>query len=301
MDFVLLTIWILFVFSAALSVTGVLLLFRLKQKHEKTDFRQIHYALVLLYTFGFYVLWGRLFIRIILPETNYVNNYDVIQNVNQALGIPFLFSGFVLLVHWIYRNSEIRKASLKLIISLLFIVVSTIMHYHLSQYSFFRNTVQVNLVLMALFAAWTALSFLFLCKCIQFIIRISLAFGYGFLAIGNLLMLFYFSSLLSISILNMLYFIVVTSSSVAIYYGLNLQKESEVISDSSERIFLKYGITLREREVIREIRKGYTNQQIADKLFITLQTVKDHNSRIYLKLGVTNRTQLVKLFHDGQL
>lgn len=58
----------------------------------------------------------------------------------------------------------------------------------------------------------------------------------------------------------------------------------------------KYKISKREMEVIQLICEGYTNKQIADELFISIETVKDHNSRIYLKTEVKNRTQLAKLF-----
>ncbi|MFC0876716.1 response regulator transcription factor [Saccharicrinis sp. FJH2] len=298
MNYELLIIWLLFVFCAALSVTGVLLLFRLKQKHENADFRQIHYAMVLLYTFGFYVLWGRLFIRIILPETNYANDYDIIQNVNQALGIPFMFAGFILLVYWIFSNSEIKRGTLKLLIGILLILSLAAAHYYVYHYDFFNNTVQINQVLIALFALWTSLSLLFFCKCIHFNLRIINAAGYALVAISNLLLVFIFSDLLIVSVVNLFFFLVMTSFTVAVYYGLNIRVEPKVSGTSSERIFAKFGVTQREREVIWEIRNGLTNQQIADKLFVTLQTVKDHNSRIYQKLGVKNRTQLVKLFND---
>jgi len=58
----------------------------------------------------------------------------------------------------------------------------------------------------------------------------------------------------------------------------------------------KYKISKRETEVIQLICEGYTNRQIADELFISVETVKDHNSRIFLKTEVNNRTQLAKLF-----
>lgn len=60
----------------------------------------------------------------------------------------------------------------------------------------------------------------------------------------------------------------------------------------------KYNISKRELEVIELICEGYSNKEIADKLFISVETVKDHNSRIYLKTDVKNRTQLAKLFLD---
>ena len=50
-------------------------------------------------------------------------------------------------------------------------------------------------------------------------------------------------------------------------------------------------LTRRELEVLSLISRGYSNQQIAAQLVITLHTVKKHTSNIYGKLGVTSRTQ----------
>jgi len=60
----------------------------------------------------------------------------------------------------------------------------------------------------------------------------------------------------------------------------------------------RYGITPREREIIDLVRAGRTNQEIADQLFISLPTVKDHNYNIFRKTGVRNRVELVNLFRD---
>jgi LuxR family maltose regulon positive regulatory protein len=49
----------------------------------------------------------------------------------------------------------------------------------------------------------------------------------------------------------------------------------------------------REIEVLEQISKGLTNQEIGSKLFITLNTVKAHTRNIYSKLAVNNRTQAV--------
>ena len=50
-------------------------------------------------------------------------------------------------------------------------------------------------------------------------------------------------------------------------------------------------LTRREREVLNLIVKGYSNQEIADALYITLKTVKTHVSNILAKLEVSDRTQ----------
>lgn len=52
-------------------------------------------------------------------------------------------------------------------------------------------------------------------------------------------------------------------------------------------------LTPREMEVLLAIAAGDSNQEIADKLIITVRTVKKHTSNIYGKLGVGSRTQAV--------
>jgi DNA-binding CsgD family transcriptional regulator len=57
----------------------------------------------------------------------------------------------------------------------------------------------------------------------------------------------------------------------------------------------RFGLTEREREIVELIAGGLRNREIADRLFISLATVKDHNSRIFTKTGVRNRTELALL------
>jgi LuxR family maltose regulon positive regulatory protein len=49
----------------------------------------------------------------------------------------------------------------------------------------------------------------------------------------------------------------------------------------------------RELEVLALIASGESNQEIANKLFITVATVKTHINNLYRKLGVRSRTQAV--------
>lgn len=52
----------------------------------------------------------------------------------------------------------------------------------------------------------------------------------------------------------------------------------------------------RHYEVIAELLKGQTNQQIAEKLFITEKTVKYHLTGVYKKLHVKSRADLLAVF-----
>lgn len=58
-----------------------------------------------------------------------------------------------------------------------------------------------------------------------------------------------------------------------------------------EYVFLYNELTAREKEVLSLIAEGCSNQEIADRLFITLKTVKTHVSNILMKLDVGDRTQ----------
>jgi DNA-binding CsgD family transcriptional regulator len=59
-----------------------------------------------------------------------------------------------------------------------------------------------------------------------------------------------------------------------------------------------YGLTAREREIVELIGAGRSNQEIADRLFISVATVKDHNHNVFRKAGVRSRLELANLFRD---
>ena len=54
------------------------------------------------------------------------------------------------------------------------------------------------------------------------------------------------------------------------------------------------GITKREYEVLKEVAKGHSNLEIANKLFVSESTIKTHVSNILLKMDVSRRTQAVQ-------
>jgi DNA-binding CsgD family transcriptional regulator len=53
-----------------------------------------------------------------------------------------------------------------------------------------------------------------------------------------------------------------------------------------------YGLTARERDVCREVIRGRSTAEIADRLFISTNTVQDHLKSMFAKVGVRSRGEL---------
>ena len=85
--------------------------------------------------------------------------------------------------------------------------------------------------------------------------------------------------------------------------GLKLidKQKSNALSQSSLDDFIinseklrSHGISVRELEVLELMAKGLSNQEIANKLFVSLHTVKTHSANLYSKLNVKRRTQAIR-------
>ncbi|MBL7825582.1 MAG: response regulator transcription factor [Saprospiraceae bacterium] len=72
-----------------------------------------------------------------------------------------------------------------------------------------------------------------------------------------------------------------------------LPVESNPIQPPS-KILEQLGITPREFEVLQLIAQGHSNQEIADQLYVSLNTIKTHISNLFSKLDADRRTQAIK-------
>ena len=94
---------------------------------------------------------------------------------------------------------------------------------------------------------------------------------------------------------------------VGIWLGLKLTRTKEVVVfkevavSTAEPFALNEGrvreltITPRELEILGLIANGLSNREIAEKLFVSENTVKTHSSRLFDKLGAKRRTQAVQM------
>lgn len=66
------------------------------------------------------------------------------------------------------------------------------------------------------------------------------------------------------------------------------------ISEINEKEIAELGISKRELDVLSLMAQGLSNEEIAGRLFISLNTVKTHSSNMFVKLDVKRRTQAVE-------
>ncbi|MEO6759735.1 MAG: response regulator transcription factor [Saprospiraceae bacterium] len=65
-----------------------------------------------------------------------------------------------------------------------------------------------------------------------------------------------------------------------------------------QEILAQTGITPRELEVLEQIAQGLSNLEIAEKLFVSVNTVKTHTSNVFSKLSAQRRTQAIQRAKD---
>ncbi len=74
-----------------------------------------------------------------------------------------------------------------------------------------------------------------------------------------------------------------------------------LISATTRRPAVGYDLTEREREVLTLMIEGLNNREIAERLFISGSTVKNHVSSILSKLGTASRTQAVAMAVENKI
>ncbi len=79
---------------------------------------------------------------------------------------------------------------------------------------------------------------------------------------------------------------------VGIWVGSIIKKQTENLT-TQVTVNPNNLLSDREAEVLAAIAQGKSNQEIAEALFVSTNTIKTHISNIYSKLGVNRRTQAI--------
>ena len=69
---------------------------------------------------------------------------------------------------------------------------------------------------------------------------------------------------------------------------------------SADALKRRFSISARETEVLGLLQDGLTNQEIADRHFVSITTVKSHLSHLYEKTGTRNRVELLRIIRSDE-
>ena len=312
-----LTFIIVFIFCLAIAVASILVSHQFITTYNTEFHRNYFYYLVTFFSFSFYGIWAQIIMRALLSSINPGSEVvEMAANFLPVLGVPFLFISWIMLLKMGYSLVEIKIKSNVSVIHFTLLVIVMLLAWIL--YAFFDNNnwlagerltyVEIGLMMfleLASMILFARIIIVYINKNQspdnQIVIRFVLLMFVGLILRGTAI-IFSFANPWILALVILLYF---ASNFPPLFY---LKIYADLIfmpvhadntnQEKMELIFKKYHISKREKEIVEQICEGKTNQQIADELFISLQTVKDHTHRIYSKIGINSRMKLVQLVNN---
>jgi DNA-binding CsgD family transcriptional regulator len=301
-------VYLIFILSVAFAAGGVVLSSRLRNRYHNNIFSTLLYYQVFIFTFGFYGMWGQVVIKAFLSTVISAELLARFTEISMLLGLPFLVFAWLMLIHF---SSEIsgRKHNNWLVFWFLLINFSIIIivGYIIAKTSTLKPVALIKyyfIFMNFLYSLLASLLIVFPRK------GRSIIHNYDRKIIAPVILivmivqcsplLFYTSQLYIALIFIFTFFAGNTFLPVYLNYGTLLTAfTDETRRDLSfEEFCIKFEVSPRETDIVREICNGLSNKEISDKLFISLQTVKDHTHRIYIKTNVRNRVQLINLVKE---
>lgn len=305
-----LIIIIVFIFCAALAAGSILLVSRLMKEYQLPFLRTLFYCIIFIFAFGFYGVWGQFIIAGVAGNRLTPELLSSVSVISLLLGLPFLVFGWLMLLRFAAETSGREFGALN---TTLFLLINFGVIITLGILSGDRAYDETLPVIKYYYAAGVTLSSF---AALFLIIRkgdcrlgtgdrrlLSAIIAGGAMLQAAVLLLLPHSIWMGLLFVFLL-FVAIALIPVLLTYKADIKSpritETLPLPAGVEDFFIKSEISPREAEIIREICNGLSNQEIADKLFISLQTVKDHTSRIYSKTNVRNRMQLMNTVRNLQ-
>ncbi len=282
MDFTRLIIWIFFCFCLGLVALGILVFFRNKAAKRNRSFQLLQYGLIMMFAYGFYGLWSRIFFRQFFAGAA-GGNVAVVFDFLELSGLPFLLIGLGFLVSWTAKLVP-GLNSLKFIIPGFLILIT---FYSLIGF-IIDDPDPGQLIAACLLLPVACLALILLVSGTEELPKKDSRIIGLLLASFALLQLPWIINqrldILPDTGLTFLFFLNLTALGSYFTYRLKVIPDKPLPEvPPMEQFFSSYGITSRESEVILGIYQGKTNREIAENMFVTVQTIKDHTHRIYQK------------------
>jgi DNA-binding CsgD family transcriptional regulator len=304
-------ITLVFVLSAALASGSIVISSRLRSRYKPEIFGTLIYYQIFYFTYGFYAIWGQVFLYSFLSPFLSGELLNRVTNILVLIGSPFVILTWLMLIRLTRELSgrEIRIPFVLQYVILILLLVSGA-GYLLSRFeqSDLFTIIKYCFVLLNFTFTITGIVYLLSYKKHRAVLRKrdmkNIAMGLLMLVfLQNAFLLDYRDNIYVALGFILLFFM--GGAFVPLY--IQYQSDLSVLHPAREEkttfdlLCAKFDITAREKEIIREICKGLSNQQIADALFISLQTVKDHTSRIYYKINCTSRAQLIAMVNGARV
>jgi len=304
-------VYLIFILSVALAAGGVVLSSRLRNRYHHEIFSTLLYFQVFIFTFGFYGIWGQVVIKAFL--STYISEELLLRfsDIAMLLGLPFLVFAWMMLIQFSYGISG-RKNSNWFVLWFLLLNFSVIIvvGYLIAKTTSIKPETLLKYYFISMHFLYSLLSSLLIVfpgkgkAVIHDYDRKRIGPGILLVMILQCLPLLYYTSQPYIAVIfTLMFFAGNTFLPIYLNYGtLFTVFTSGSEKDISFEDFCKrFEVSPRETDIVREICNGLSNKEISDKLFISLQTVKDHTHRIYIKTNVKSRVQLIYLVKELKL
>jgi DNA-binding CsgD family transcriptional regulator len=305
---VTLLVYIIFIFTVAFTAAGVILSTRLRNRYGSDLFSTLLYYQVFIFTFGFYGIWGQIVIKSFLSGVVSAALLERFTNISILLGLPFLLFAWLMLIRFSRDISGRKKSNWFIIwfllVNFMFLFGIGIVIRGETDFSP-EKIIRYYFIVLSLIYAFSASAFILFPGRGKSVIHTAessiAAFSLVLIAGLQCLALFLYEESLAAG-LSFIFLFFAGNAFLPLYFSygivLSIFLEKPGKDLSFEDFCRKFEISPRESEIIREICNGLTNQEISDKLFISLQTVKDHTHRIYIKTNAKNRVQLINLVKE---
>lgn len=304
-------ITLVFVLSAALASGSIVISSRLRSRYKPGIFGTLMYYQIFYFTYGFYAIWGQVILYTFLSPFLSGELLNKATNILVLIGSPFVIFTWLMLIRLTRelsgRGPRIPFVLLYVFLIFLLVTVSGYLMSRIGQTDLF-SIIKYCFVLLNFTFTITGFIYLLYHKKYKSVLRKrdlkNIAMGLLMLVfLQNAFLLDYQDNIYVALGFILLFYMGGSFIPVYIQYQadlsiLNPVKEEKITFDL---LCSKFSISPREKEIMVEICNGLSNQQIADKLFISLQTVKDHTSRIYYKTNCTGRAQLITMVNGIQL
>lgn len=300
--------YLIFILSVALAAGGVLLSSKLRNKYHHEIFSTLLYFQVFIFTFGFYGIWGQALIKVYIAK--YISAELLLRLSDMALlpGLPFLILAWLMLIQFSFGISGRKNNNWFvfwfLLVNFSIIIIMGYSMAKLSSLSSIRLIKFYFIIMQFVYSLSSSLVILFPGKrksLIHTFDRRRLGAGILITSVVECLILMFYTTETYVAILfTFSFFAGNTFLPIYLNYGtlftvFTTEREKDF---SFEEFCKKYEVSPRETDIVREICNGLSNKEISEKLFISLQTVKDHTHRIYIKTNVKSRVQLIYLVKE---